>query len=163
MQTPCPRCGCGTAIEDELGDFPMRCQRCGALLRRRAHGEGLEVEEQAGRAVSAATTIRRGGLAGMLQRTPQEEAAAVATHVATSEAHRAGVLRPESRREIARAHARQQALERARLRGSHQALGALTWAGLILAILLGVGAAVLKAHAWWQHPSSAHADVVRVQ
>ena len=161
MNIPCPRCGRGTAIEQDIGDFPNRCERCGALLRRPITSE---VEEGAGSRV-AAGGIRQGALAGWLTRTSRPAPAVVmaAGDAANCERQRTGVLRPESRRELARALARQQALEQARLRGRHQALGALTWAGMILAVLLGIGAAALKAHTWWQHASAGRTDILRMQ
>jgi hypothetical protein len=72
------------------------------------------------------------------------------------------VLRPESKREILRARARQQALMKAELRGNQQALGALTWAGLVLVAMLGIGALALKAQAMWRNPAPARADVLQV-
>ena len=152
MKSPCPRCGRGTAIEEDVGDFPMRCERCGALLRRRPNGEEMEGVCTQGAVV--ATRAKRGTLAGMLIR--QQDAA-----VAVCEKGHAGVLRPESRQVVAQAHARQQALEKAQQRGSQQAIGALTWMGIVLALLLGIGAVVLKAQAMWQRPSVGAADVVR--
>jgi hypothetical protein len=163
MKTPCPRCRRGTAIEDDIGDFPIRCERCGALLRRHAASpSGTEEVRTSG--VIASRTIRRGSLAGLLSRSSAAGSAAIAdtdTAVAVSPSPGPGVLRPESRREIARAHARQQALEQAQLRGSHQAFGVITWAGVILAVLMGIGAAVLKAQAIWQHPTPGRGDIVR--
>jgi hypothetical protein len=120
--------------------------------------------------VEATKRIARGALAGLL-RSRSDEAPPVViaaqeggvAMLADSAAERRGILRPESRRVVARAHARQQALRRAELRGNHQALGALTWAGLVLAVLLGLGALVLKAQALLQHPTEARADVLRVE
>ena len=165
MKTPCPRCGRSTVIEEEVGDFPTRCGRCGAFLRRRSKTAAGDAPARS--AGAARRGARPDALAGLLTRTarPRQDLmmAAGGAAAGTCAKPRTGILRPESRREIARAHARQQAIERANLRGNHQALGALTWAGMILAVLLGIGAAVLKAQALWQHPTPARADVVRLE
>lgn len=164
MKTPCPRCGRKMVIEEDVGDFPTRCDSCGTLLRRRGKSKGGVLR--------AERTNSRGGdreaLAGLLMRMPRSRremvmATGSGATAGAGAAARRSVLRPESRREVAKAHARQAAIARASQRGRYQALGALTWAGMILAVVLGIGAVVLKAQALWRHPAPTHGDVLRVE
>jgi hypothetical protein len=156
MKASCPRCGRGTEIDSEAGDFPMRCQRCGALVRRGGKREEEGTDELPVR------RIERGTLAGLLiSRTADELAPAVIR--AGSMAGGAGsLLRPESRKAIARAAARQKALRQAELRASLQSFKALSWAGLGLVALLLMGAGALKARAMWRHPTPTHADTLLI-
>jgi len=159
IKAACPRCGRGTTLDSELGDFPTRCERCGALVRRRSESSGEAV------AAPASTRIQRGMLAGLLISRSDSPTIIHANPTASlrgtmSASH--GVLRPESKREVLRAKARQKAIARAELRGNQQALKALTWAGVVLIGLLGVSALALKARAMWIHPTPARADVLQV-
>lgn len=158
MKLSCPKCGRSTHIAEEAGDFPTRCTCCGALLRRLETG----VVETTVSPVNAprGKRIARGALAGLLiSQTSREEM--VKARAGGGVKGRAGVLQPESRKEVARAHARQEALRKAELRGSQQALGALTWAGLILVGLIGAGVVAMKAEAVFFHPAAQRADVLR--
>ncbi|HVT79621.1 MAG TPA: hypothetical protein VHM90_03100 [Phycisphaerae bacterium] len=165
MKASCPRCGRGTEIDKEAGDFPVRCTKCGALLRR----SSKRAESDEAEAPAAVRRIEHGTLAGLLiaRSSHQESAptiirasrfgqAAVAALAADPSPSQHSILRPESRREIARAAARQHALRKAELRATLQSFGALGWAGLALIALLLVGAVALKAHAMWRHPDPLH-------
>ncbi|HEY4329200.1 MAG TPA: hypothetical protein VGN88_05640 [Phycisphaerae bacterium] len=159
MKLSCPKCGRSTHIGEEVGDFPTRCTCCGAMLRRR----GDEVVETTVPPALAprGKRIARGALAGLLiSQTTQEEMAVVGAGRGARGRH--GILQPESRKEVVRAHARQEALRKAELQGSQQALGALTWAGLILVGLIGLGVVAMKAEAVLFHPAAERADVLRV-
>jgi hypothetical protein len=178
MKCTCPACGKKTAIEADVGDFPSRCQRCGALLRApgttpSASGlpRGLPVRS---RSAVRPMRIKRGALAGLLisNSGPREEdlptrvihgstytAGGVAEIPDTERPPSGRLLRPESLREIARASARQKALRRATLRGNHQALGLLGKMGFLLVAMLTVGALVLEARLML-NPATSRADVV---
>ncbi len=162
MKIPCPRCGRGTVIDEDVGDFPTRCIRCGALVRLRrekSDPEDSPVE------LAASARISRGMLAGLLIRCAEKPPGIIHAHggaAVPSRAANRAVLRPESRREILRARARQQALRKAQLKGSQQALGALTWAGLALVILLGIGALALKGRTLWTSPAQERPGVSHV-
>ncbi len=191
MKASCPRCNRGTEIETELGDFPVRCQKCGALLRRSSKRDGTENEFTAENAVGfdgGVRRIQRGALAGLLiARSSSEELSPAIIHASTGTMSAPGsaaghksssattiaslnadssssrsILQPESRREIARAAARQKALRQAQLRASLQSFSALSWAGVTLIALLLLGAAALKAESAWRHPTPAHADTLRI-
>lgn len=159
MKASCPRCGRGTEIDQEAGDFPMRCQRCGALVRRSA-----KREEEADEPAAESRRIERGTLAGMLiSRSSNTLTPAViraGTAVSSDEAR--SILMPESRRAIARAAARQKALRQAQLRATLQSFKALSWAGFGLIALLLIGAAALKARSLWLNPTPTHADTLRM-
>jgi hypothetical protein len=153
MKVLCPKCGRTSHIDDDLGDFPMRCLRCGALLRLRGKSFFQNAPEDA--ELPRFNCIPRGGLAGLLiSRSTTEEQDPPVIHAHAGALVRSQpaegrhcVLRPESRREIHRVRARHQALRVAELKVSQQALGALSWAGLILVALLALGVLVLKAQA----------------
>jgi len=140
-------------MDDDVGDFPTRCRRCGALLRRR--GASSFQVDRAPPANLRTARIPCGKLAGLLiSRSTSEVPAPPIIHAHTGSLVRGGpvegahaIPRPVSRREIHRA--RRQALRRAELTGSQQALGTLRWAGLALVALLTLGALVLKAQATW--------------
>lgn len=184
MKCTCPACGKKTAIEADVGDFPSRCHRCGALLRApgattastaAAQGlpRGLPVRS---RSSARPMRIKRGALAGLLisSSRPNDEdlptpvihgstyspGAMAETSPATPDQRPRRLLRPESLREIARASARQKALRRATLRGNHQALGLLGKMGFLLVAMLTVAALVLEARLML-NPATSRADVVR--
>lgn len=174
MNVTCPTCKRGTDIDSELGDFPVRCQRCGGMLRCSCEGgpegtaRGMPLRPVGRPAAAGARRIQRGALAGLLISRPEEidppvihaNGGAVAMAAVDMPAARQRILRPESRKEIARAHARQQALRRAELRGSYQALGALGWAGLAFVTVIAISAMVLQAQAMSTHRMAFHADTL---
>ena len=129
MKLSCPRCGRSTNVDEEIGDFPTRCTCCGALLRRKHGDQAVVTTAPAANVPPATSPHARGPLAGLLiSRTTQEEdAPGQCGHGCHATGQQHCVLRPESRKEIARAHARQQALRRsAVLCVNHQELKALT-------------------------------------
>lgn len=156
MKAACPRCQRGTLVDEQTGDFPTRCEHCGTLVRRRTQNPAPEPEP-------ASTCIQRGTLAGLLISRSDPTPAIIHAHGTMIQAPAShGVLRPESRREILRAKARQKALARANLKSNDQALTTLTWTGMALVLILSLGVLALKAHALWQHPAPARADILRV-
>jgi hypothetical protein len=169
MKFTCPRCGRNSEIEEDIGDFPVRCHRCATLLRRKharslAGWRGSDSGEEALFAAidTAKHTRRRGGLRrGMLAdmlgaraSSDEEEPTVIHAHGLaakedTTEAeNRRAVLTHETRRAVRHVKARQQRLQRAMLEGSRRALGALSWVGLCLVLLLSVGAIVLRTAGW---------------
>jgi hypothetical protein len=184
MKFVCPRCGRNSEIDEDIGDFPIRCHRCAALLRRRparegAGGAGDEVASSCRvgpfsmltTPASARATggLPRGTLAGMLRiRPPSEEAEPAIIHArhptvetAAPDAAARPVLSRETRRLARRLRTREQLLHRAALRGNQRALGALSWLGLALVVVLAIGVAALEAHAAWRH-SGASTETARV-
>ena len=155
MQASCPKCRRATDVDQEVGDFPTRCDHCGTLVRRRSQKAAPEAEP-------TSTRIQRGTLAGLLISRTAATPAIIHAHGTLIQAPSHSVLRPESRREILRAKARQKAIARAELKCNDQALTTLTWTGLALVLLLGLGVVALKARAMWQHPAPARADILRV-
>jgi DNA-directed RNA polymerase subunit RPC12/RpoP len=155
MKALCPRCGRTSVIDEDVGDFPLRCRRCGALVRRR--GEAVIPADPGAPALPRTARIRRGTLAKLLTaRSPSPKEERPVIHARSGAAVRSGpgegrqgVLRPESRREVHRVRARHRLLRQAELKGSQRVLGALSWAGLAVALLLALGALVLKAQAAW--------------
>ena len=153
MKVLCPKCGQTSRLEEDIGDFPIRCHRCGTLLRLRSKSS-LPIDQEI-TDLPQSTLIQRGGLAGLLiSRSTSEEAAPPLIHARAGAVVRSepaegrhGVLRPEARRGIHCVRARRQTLRKAELKGSQHALGALSWAGLALVSLLVMGLLVLKAHA----------------
>jgi len=142
-------------IEEDVGDFPMRCRRCGALLRRR--GELAWQGDEPGPVGRGTGRIQRGSLARLLssrstaaeQYPPVIHARRGAAVLSRAEDGRHGVLRPESRREIRRVRARQQAPRRAEVPGGQKTLSTLSWAGLALVALLALGALMLRSQVTW--------------
>jgi len=138
----------------------VRCTRCGALLRRSSKRAEPEVTP-----TPKVRRIEHGTLAGLLiARSTTEEMSPTIIHasrsggsavaaIAAEPDEARSILRPESRKEIARAAARQAALRKAELRASLQSFSALSWAGITLIALLLIGAIALKAEAVWRHPN----------
>ena len=58
------------------------------------------------------------------------------------------VLTRETRQVVRHVKARQQRLQRAMLVGSQRALGALSWVGLCVVLLLSLGAIALRTAGW---------------
>jgi len=170
MTCTCPACGKKTAIEADVGDFPARCQRCGALLRRPQEdpSAGQSATSRALPVRTAPTTpktvrVQHGVLAGLLISNSNPDAddrPVISRHGNTAAKNTQRLLRPESLREIARVTARQKALRKASLRGTFQALGALGTVAFLIAVALFVGALALEARALLQ-PSSTRADVLK--
>jgi hypothetical protein len=171
MKFTCPRCGRQSEIEEDVGDFPVRCHRCATLLRRkhatRLNGHRDSTPSSSDPLLAALTTpgttsragtLRRGMLADMLAApisSDEDEPRVIHAHSlpASDEEPGTGKTHPlltrETRREVRHALARQQRLRRAMLEGSRRALGALSWVGLGLVLLLSLGAVLLRVHGAW--------------
>lgn len=176
MKCTCPACGRTTAVEADVGDFPTRCLRCGALLRipnkpaahnppspqRRARREAPQSDG------SDPMRIQNGALAGLLvsrsRRTDEENPriirASTAGRAPAEPPPRTRVLRPESLRELHRTRARQKALRKAALRGKHKTLGVLGKIGFVIAAGLGIAALILEARVLL-NPATVRADVIK--
>jgi hypothetical protein len=134
MNCNCPRCGRGTTIDDDLGDFPVRCLRCGSLLRRRRRHRKSRSDDSHLALDSAATTSRmadvipsapglqRGMLARLLIHGPSSQTADVAKNIGVP-----------SRVPSAKSGG---FLQRVAIKGRRHALDALTWAGLLTVVLV---------------------------
>jgi hypothetical protein len=169
MKFTCPRCGRNSDIEEDIGDFPVRCHRCATLLRRKharslAGWRGSDPGEDAlfaavttARHTRASGGLKRGMLADMLgarSTSDEDEPTVIRAHSSAAEddaaenENRSAVLTRETRRVVRHVKARQQRLQRAMLVGNQRALGALSWVGLCLVLLLSVGAVVLRTAGW---------------
>ena len=160
MKCACPACGRRTEVEKELGDFPMHCQRCGALLRPPVAGE-IGVTTPKGRPVFAAAGIQGrpervppGTLVTLLtaRRDPAKEVG-VAGETARTDVERPPRRTPEN--VIARVQSRQKAMRRAQLTGKLQSLATV---GVLLVAILGVAAAVMGFKSVWGHPRTSRAE-----
>lgn len=170
MKVACPTCGRNTAIEVEVGDFPMRCQRCGGLLRRPAEGtaadrSAIRAKRPRGLAVRlsvAPPAARRGQLAMILSTRPSSDESPPPVIRTGPGAHAAVVedKMPRPALSLAERRARQKALRRALLRGEMQALGALGWVGLAFVASLALFVLALQVHAIWKHPAPLRADTL---
>ena len=156
MKVLCPRCGRTSVLDEDVGDFPLRCRRCGALVRRR--GESVTPADTGAPALRRTAPIQRGTLAGLLiARSPSQEEERPVIHARAGTAVRSGpgegrrgVIRTETRRAVQRVRARGQSPRHAQLKGGQRVLGALSWAALAVALLLAAGVLVLRAQAAWQ-------------
>ena len=175
MVFTCPRCGRNSEIEEDIGDFPVRCHRCAALLRRKHASSPAGVDSQsrsasrwqpltdfvkAPRRAIHRNGLHRGMLADMLgtRARPEEAAPAVirahstpATEELPDQNEGRPVLTHETRRVVQRVKARQRRVRRAVLEGSRVALGALGWFGLVVVVLLSAGVLVLQAQGASHH------------
>jgi hypothetical protein len=161
MKFTCPRCGRSSEIEEDIGDFPVRCHRCASLLRRKSAAGAVDIQSPLQPLLTTrfrsgkANSLRRGMLADMLGARPafdEQEPVIIHTHAATPSADAESppdhpVLTRETRRVARHVRARQQRLHRAMLKASQNALGALGWVGLVAVALLSIGILVLQAKA----------------
>jgi endogenous inhibitor of DNA gyrase (YacG/DUF329 family) len=163
MKFTCPRCGRNSETDDDIGDFPVRCHRCAALLRRKGAAPSNAAPADSGDFSPLTATpkagkprFKRGMLADMLGARPafdeQEPEVIHARPLAAEpvlpdslEGH--AVLTSETRRIARHVRARQQRVRRAVLEGSQRALGALGWVGLVVVVLLSIGILVLQGQA----------------
>ena len=153
MKVLCPRCGRTSVADEDVGDFPTRCRRCGALLRRR--GESAFESGCGAPVIRRSSHIQRGTLAGLLiRRSASEEDDCRVIHARAGTAVRSrsapgrtGDLPRESRHDHVRVP--RQALRKAEFKGGQRALGTLSWAGLALVALVALGALVLRSQATW--------------
>jgi hypothetical protein len=165
MVFTCPRCGRKTEIEEDIGDFPVRCHRCAALLRRKNAAADppatsrWQMLPDHPESLSGRKVLHRGMLADMLgARASSEEAEPTVIHAhavpageGPSDREGRPVLTRETRRVVQRVKARQRRVRRAELEGSRVALGALGWFGLVVVVLLSVGVLVLQTQAASHH------------
>ena len=68
MKFTCPRCGRNSDIEEDIGDFPVRCHRCATLLRRK-HARSLAGwrSSDAGEDALFAAILREAGFQSVLE------------------------------------------------------------------------------------------------
>ena len=162
----CTRCGQRSKAEAEAGDFPGRCQVCGGLTCPPESPNGRAVTRPLEAVPAAVSPIKRGALATILSsRRPvdagpgvSKDTRATAVVTVTGAGAPGGLL--EGSVEMTSVQLRQKAVRRAQLRGSYQALGLVSAAVLLLAMLLAVSAFVLNVRSK-THASPAQVDAVR--
>ena len=149
MFVPCPSSRRQTDVASDVGDFPTRCEHCGAMLRLPAVEDGSTPEPRNIRfEASPARRAPRGELAGLLTGSP-----------APTDSAAGSLLRPETRRQIAVSRTRMHALQRAQLRGSFHAMGALALVGVSLVVAIAVIALSIRTRDPIG-PTAQHADVL---
>jgi hypothetical protein len=138
MKCTCPRCGRGTSIDDDIGDFPVRCHHCSSLVRRRHRSHPGQARRAKGTAKVVADrsagfepdntlampspALERGMLARLLIDGPPR----------AEESARRSVVARHIRPSLPRGF-----LQRAVSESRRGALAALSWAGLLTAVMVG--------------------------